>query len=258
MDPLNILGLAPGASEKEIKAAFKKLAKKHHPDMTGGDEQKFKEINEAYSILTGKQEQPQAPGPNPFDSFENIFGAMFRGGGGNNRVINRVHVDPEMLLNGGSFEYQYQVYENRNGRVTPVRKSTLIRVEADSPAGIQIAVPGTQPNHIILQLIPGSTKRYTVGEMFNLTEIHTINVFTAICGGETEVTTPLGKKIMLKIPAGTQSGTIHRIPMSGLRMANDIRGDYNVHLIVDIPKIEGSNQQEREEKILVVMKEYLK
>jgi curved DNA-binding protein len=263
-DPHSVLGLEPGASEKEIKSAFKKLAKKHHPDV-GGDEKKFKEINEAYSILTGKQEQPQPDfgfgGGNPFGAFfdESIFNTIFRGGG--NRVLTRVQVDPLMLLHGGSFEYQYQAYENRNGRLFPQRKTATIRVEADSPAGVQIVVPGTQPNHIIVQLIPGNTERFQVNEMFHLTEIHRINVWKAMCGGNFEITTPLGKHIALKIPPGTQSGSIHRLRMAGLKTPNGSRGDYNIQFVVDIPAFEGVTgvtSDELQEKLLESMKEGLK
>jgi len=65
-----ILGVKPGASQKEIKSAFRKLASQYHPDKQGGSEEKFKEINEAYSILSGKQKpnRQESSGFNPFDS----------------------------------------------------------------------------------------------------------------------------------------------------------------------------------------------
>ena len=53
-DPYEVLELSPGASDDEIKAAYRKLAKKYHPDLNGGSAQaeaKMKEVNEAYSIL---------------------------------------------------------------------------------------------------------------------------------------------------------------------------------------------------------------
>ncbi|MEI7424782.1 MAG: DnaJ domain-containing protein, partial [Candidatus Staskawiczbacteria bacterium] len=51
MDYYELLGVQKTASQDEIKKAFHKLAHKHHPDK-GGDETKFKEINEAYQVLS--------------------------------------------------------------------------------------------------------------------------------------------------------------------------------------------------------------
>ena len=54
MDPYKILGVSKDASKGEIKKAYRKLAVKHHPDM-GGDEEKFKQLSEAYSLLSSEQ-----------------------------------------------------------------------------------------------------------------------------------------------------------------------------------------------------------
>jgi len=59
-DYCKTLGVSENASEEEIKKAFRKLALLYHPDRNSNAvaEEKFKEINEAYSILTGKQKEP--------------------------------------------------------------------------------------------------------------------------------------------------------------------------------------------------------
>ena len=56
-DYYEVLGVSKTASEDEIKKAFRKLAVKYHPDKEGGDETKFKEINEAYEVLKDKQKR---------------------------------------------------------------------------------------------------------------------------------------------------------------------------------------------------------
>lgn len=56
-DYYKVLGVERGASEEEIKKAYRKLAHQHHPDKTGGDDQEFKKINEAYQVLGNKEKR---------------------------------------------------------------------------------------------------------------------------------------------------------------------------------------------------------
>lgn len=73
-DYYKILGLEKKASEDDIKKAYRRLAHQHHPDKNGGDEQKFKDVNEAYQVLGDKQKRAQ------FDQFGS---AVFEQGGFN-------------------------------------------------------------------------------------------------------------------------------------------------------------------------------
>ena len=52
----DVLGVKPGSSAQDIKSAYRKLAMKHHPDK-GGDESKFKDINQAHDILVNNKGQ---------------------------------------------------------------------------------------------------------------------------------------------------------------------------------------------------------
>ena len=70
-DYYNILGVSRNASKEEIKKAYRQLAHKYHPDKAGGDEKKFKEINEAYQVLSNDRKRTQydqfgAGGPHHF------------------------------------------------------------------------------------------------------------------------------------------------------------------------------------------------
>jgi molecular chaperone DnaJ len=71
-DFYNILGVEKNASKEEIKKAFRKLAHQYHPDKNKGDDAKFKEVNEAYQVLSDDQKRAQ------YDQ----FGSNFQGGGG--------------------------------------------------------------------------------------------------------------------------------------------------------------------------------
>ena len=106
-DYYEVLGVSKDASERDIKKAYKRLAMKYHPDRTAGDkdlETKFKEVKEAYEILTDDQkrqmydqyghaafEQGGGGGHGGFggggqgdfgDIFGDVFGDIFGGGGG--------------------------------------------------------------------------------------------------------------------------------------------------------------------------------
>ncbi|MFH1608526.1 MAG: DnaJ domain-containing protein [Patescibacteria group bacterium] len=81
-DYYEILGINKSASKDEIKKAFYKLAHRYHPDKKGGDEKKFKEVNEAYQILSDDQKRAKY---DQFGSgFENMggFGTQQGGFGG--------------------------------------------------------------------------------------------------------------------------------------------------------------------------------
>ena len=73
-----ILGVTKGATEEDIKTAFRKLAHKYHPDKKGGDEKKFKEVSEAYTVLSDKKKRAE------YDTYGKTFagGGPSAGGGG--------------------------------------------------------------------------------------------------------------------------------------------------------------------------------
>jgi DnaJ-class molecular chaperone len=112
-----VLGVSKDASPDEIKKAYKKMAMKHHPDR-GGNAEKFKEVNNAYEILSnpdkrrnfdqfgdpnGPQGPPGFPG-NYSDAFD-IFSQMFRGAGGHQGPVRRGDHHHEIRI---SFEDSYK------------------------------------------------------------------------------------------------------------------------------------------------------
>ncbi|KAH7519673.1 dnaJ protein homolog 2 [Ziziphus jujuba] len=120
-----ILGVSKNASQDELKKAYKKAAIKNHPDK-GGDPEKFKEVSQAYDVLSDPEKREiydqygedalkegmggGGPSHNPFDIFESFFGGGF-GGSGSSRgrrkkqgedVVHSLKVSLEDLYNGAS------------------------------------------------------------------------------------------------------------------------------------------------------------
>ena len=157
-----ILGVAKDASEKDIKKAYRTLSKQHHPDH-GGDEEKFKEINEAYSVLSSpeKREQYDNPFVNPF---ENMFrGFNFRASpfgqrpdpnapkrgrhiqieyeapihmfvlGGQFKVSFSFDDVCENCLGRGAKEFEKCVVCNGTGMITQVRQGRGVHVQSSGP-----------------------------------------------------------------------------------------------------------------------------
>lgn len=75
-DYYSVLGVAKNATQDDIKKAFRKLAHKHHPDKPGGDEKKFKEISEAYAVLSDEKRRAE------YDAYGRVFSGGAGGSGG--------------------------------------------------------------------------------------------------------------------------------------------------------------------------------
>ena len=120
-DYYEVLGIQKGASDEEIKKAFRKMAMKYHPDRNQGDkdaEEKFKEVNEAYSVLSdpdkkNKYDRFGFAGVDPNAGFGGGGGAGFEGFGGFGGFGGGGFEDIFNMFTGGGFGNSYSA--NYNG-----------------------------------------------------------------------------------------------------------------------------------------------
>jgi len=105
-----ILGVSKDASQDEIKKAYRKKSKQYHPDVNPDGAEMFKQISEAYGILSDpkkRQNYDRPPVENPFQGFESFFN-QFRGGFQQRQKIVNVVLTPEEVFNGTKKEVVYQ------------------------------------------------------------------------------------------------------------------------------------------------------
>ena len=261
MDYYTTLGLKRGASADEIKKAYRSMAMKHHPDR-GGDEKKFKEVEEAYRILSdpkkkeifdlgGDPNNPQqGPGGFHFHSgnFEDIFsGFGFAGGpfGGfgqrpmrrNRSVSVNVEVTLEEVLTGKSIDASIGIPGGK-------QRTVSINIPPGVDSGQQVRYQGMgdntyqdmQPGDLLVNVFVRPHPRFRRdGE--SLIFEKTVNVWEAINGTSVEILTLDNKTLQVTIPPGTQPETVLSCKAEGLpNVRNGRRGNLLVKIKVAIPK----------------------
>ncbi|WP_423182513.1 DnaJ C-terminal domain-containing protein [Arthrobacter sp. NyZ413] len=169
-----ILGVAKDASDADIKKAYRKLARKYHPDTNAGDaaaEKKFKDISEAYSVLSDPEERQQydairamggarfAPGAGrgaggPANGgFEDLFGGLF--GGGARQPSGAGGIPPEFAdLFGGGFGGAQPGYQRAPQKGSDRTASTSISF-AGSIHGTTVSLRESNGNVIDVKIPAG-------------------------------------------------------------------------------------------------------
>ena len=251
MDPYSTLGVDRNASDKDIKTAFKNLAKKHHPDR-GGDESKFKQINEAYSQIKNQdarqqyeQEQVFGQGGMQFDfggsGFEGIFEQFFgQNPGFTRRRPQQKNRNIQIALEVTLEEVFTGIKKDIN--IDQLGKTIKIDVPRSINHGQTVRYRGlgmhefknVNPGDLLCKIY-AADHPYFQRDGFNLYAEHSITCWEAIQGASIKVQTIEGGKINLKVPRGTQPGTVMKIAQHGLMSPNTRMGDFFVRINVSIP-----------------------
>ena len=246
MDYYSILGVTKNASEKELKQAYKKQSMQHHPDR-GGDEAKFKEVNEAYSTLKDPQKRAAYDNPQPHfnfntsnmggDPFADIFGRMNRRQRYNSDVNITLTIDLLDVLLGKKLTTQYRL-----------PSGGIREADIDLPPGIDDSIgvryqglgetelPGPPGDLIVRVRVKNNSRWNRSGDDLRTRAI--ISIFDCLLGGVTEIRTIDDRGIKINIPKGTQPGATFSIPGYGIpNKRTGKKGNILVEIHTVVPNI---------------------
>jgi molecular chaperone DnaJ len=263
-DFYKVLGVSKDVSEAELKKTYRKLSRKYHPDTNPGDakaEAKFKEVSEAYSVLSDSKEraeydQMRAMGPGPrFNpgsggqqypggfpgganmggGFEDVFANLFGGGG-----FNRGPQKGADLSMSSTLDF----IDGVKGTQLKVRLGsgeTTIKIPAGVMDGQKIRIPGKgqqSPNggpagDLIISVSVKSHPVFTRDGM-NLRLTVPITYSEAVLGATIQVPTLGGEPVKLKVAPGTPNGRVLRVKGRGVVTAK-AEGDLLATVEIAVP-----------------------
>ena len=283
-DYYEILGVTKSASDAEIKSAYRKLARTHHPDIdkSAGAGEKFKEVSEAYQVLSdpSKKGQYDQFGHGAFDRGAGGFGGAqgqqggFRSyswssSGGGNPNIEFDFEDPfslfEQIFGMGGFggftrrqpTYQMRLsfdeavhgvtkqieVESRTQQGGVSRKKMTIRVPAGVDSGTKIRFGGID--------IEFRVDRHPefIREGADIFSEITVSIPQLVLGDTFEVTTVSGT-VKVRVPPGTQPGSLVRLKGKGVaRLGGTTHGDHFVRVNLEVPKNPSKQEKQLYEEL---------
>lgn len=242
-DYYKLLGVERGASEKDIRAAYRRLARRHHPDVNPGDAQaeaKFKEVNEAYQTLSDADSrakydrygadwrkasaQPSGASAQPGQRTYEWFGGE-RGGGFDIRDLFEGFARRSPQPIEGSVRITLEEAYAGCSRVVSLPLNGAggapKRVEVDIPPGVhtgsRVHIAGRASDdfdlYVNVEVAPHSVFERRGDD---LAAQVAVPLTDAVLGGEVEAPTVKGGKVALAIPAETQNGRTFRLKGQGM------------------------------------------
>lgn len=253
-DYYEVLGVGKNASADEIKKAFRRAAIEHHPDR-GGDEAKFKEVNEAYEVLKDGEKRKRydqfghagvggAAGGNPFGGYGqgqninfdfgdmglgDIFSSFFGGGGGRSQQQSRgrdVEAGVEISFKDAVFGTESKINLNLEDNCEHC-KGTTVEPGHELKTCAECRGAG-QVTHVMKTVFGNIQQAVTCPKCAGRGKIP--EKICSVCKGKG---TKSKKQIVtLKIPAGIDDGAVIRLRERGEAIANGPKGDLYVNIRV--------------------------
>jgi molecular chaperone DnaJ len=258
-DYYEVLGIEKSASADEIKKAFRRLAVQHHPDKEGGDETKFKELNEAYEILkdTSKRQRYDqfghagvggngGGGGNPYEGFQgfggqgqnvnfdfgdglgDLFGSFFGGGQGQQRQTRGQDVAVELTLS-----FEEAVFGTEKEFKVSINDTCSHCKGTTAEPGHELKqchqCKGSGQVNRVMNTVFGQIQQAAVCPTCNGRGQVPEKVCTVCHGKGTE---HRREAVKLKVPAGVDDGATIRLSGRGEAVAHGQKGDLYVNLRV--------------------------
>jgi curved DNA-binding protein len=275
-DYYQILGIPKGASEKEIRAAFRKLAAQHHPDRNpddAGAEERFKEINEAYTVLSDTEKRrfydqygttdgrpPFATGggqgyanvdPEQMAGFSDFFQSLFGFGGfetaGGRGADPFVGSRSRQIRQSAEADLPIDLFDAYRGGARTIsvgQRRIDVTVPRGTRDGSKLRLRGQAPGggDLILKLKLKSHPTFRLDGDHVRVRVE-IPDHTAVLGGTVRVPT-LDGDVEMTIPTGTPSGRVLRLRGLGWPRSGGERGDELVEIAVTVPAEPTEEQRE--------------
>ena len=265
-DYYEVLGIPKSATQAEVKKAFRKLAMQHHPDKSKAhdSEEKFKEINEAYEVLSDKNKREQYDqfghaafnqsngfqgdfsGFGGFEDLNDIFSSFFGGGARSNRPRKGEDHHAEIFISfnesvfGKTINEKLDKWENGN----KIKKDTEIKIPPGINSGMSVLVRGFggqgfnggPSGDLYLRIFVKNHKQY-YRENNDIHVYMPISFLDIMNEKDIDVPTPYGK-VTIGLKDKYKAGTIIKIPGKGFpSVRGGHNGDFKVHLDIYVPKM---------------------